>query len=805
MLLNFFKILLRSFIKRRVYYIINITGLAIGITSFILIMLYVFDELSYDRFYSNSDRIARVCMIYDFGGVGENSASMPFPVAYTLKSEYPDMVQEVVRLFNFQADRALIEYEGRKFNESRFFFADSTFFEIFEQDFISGNPATALLEPNSVVITQSVARKYFGDEDPMGKVLKLEVIIPLKVTGVIRDVPRQTHLRFDFIASMSSVKSRFGGRLPATWVWNPCWTYVLLANGVKPSQLEANFPSFIKNFYYDAQRESITMYLQKLSKIHLHSRIDYEIRPNSNYAYIVVLSVIAVFLLIIAAINFMNLSTATAGTRAKEIGIRKVTGADRLKLIVQFISESLVISFVAMGLALLLIELILPAFNDLTDKQVGLDYLLNPPVHLLYLTGLWIILGLMAGAYPALYLSSFKPITILRGSQLRFSRTGLARKILVIFQFTISIGLIIGTIMIFRQVNYLSRANLGFNPDNVIMLRINLTKISRDFETFRNEIIKNPDIVSVTALDDIIGESHNTHEFWFDGMKPGEWRFFPALVVRYDFLETFGIKLVAGRDYNRENKTDPEKAILVNEALVKHMGWSSNEEALGKKFRSLSGDENIIGVFSDFQPTSFHEPGGPFALNMKERPGEIIFFTKYAAIRTNGHNNKEIISYLETKWVQFDKDKPFDYFMLKDELGRLYIDEQNLGNLALVFTLLIMFVAAMGLFGLASFMAEKRTKEIGIRKVMGASVMNILLLLQREFTWLILIAMVIAWPLSYFLVESLFLQQFAVRVPFSVWVFILSGLFALVISLLIISYRALKASLIDPVKTLKYE
>jgi putative ABC transport system permease protein len=804
MLLNFFKILLRSFIKRRVYYIINITGLAIGITSFILIMLYIFDELSYDRFYSKSDRIVRVCMIYDFGGVGENSASMPFPVAYTLKSEYPDMVQEVVRLFNFQSDRSLVEYEGKKFNESRFFFADSTFFEIFEQEFISGDPLTALKEPNSVVITESMARKYFGEEDPMGKVLKLEVRVPLKVTGVIRDVPRQTHLRFDFIASMSSVKSMFGGQLPSTWVWNPCWTYVLLASGVRPEQLQANFPTFIKNFYYDAQRESIVMYLQKLAKIHLHSRIDYEIKPNSNYAYIVVLSVIAVFLLIIASINFVNLSTATAGARAKEIGIRKVTGADRFKLIIQFISESLVISLVAMILSLLLIELILPAFNDMTDKQIRLDYLLNP-LNLLYITGLWFILALMSGSYPSLYLSSFKPITILRGSNLSFSRTGLARKVLVVFQFTISIGLIIGTIMIFRQVNYLSKADLGFNPDNIIMLRINQTKVSRDFETFRNEIIKNPGIVNVTALDDIIGESHNTHEFWFDGMKEGEWRFFPALVVRYDFLETFGIKLVAGRDYNRENRTDPEKAILVNEALVKHMGWSSNEEALGKKFRSLSGDENIVGVFKDFQPTSFHEPGGPFVLNMKERPGEINFFAKYAAIRTSGNNNKEIISYLETKWGQFEKDKPFDYFMLKDELARLYIDEKNLGDLALAFTLLIMFVAAIGLFGLASFMAEKRTKEIGIRKVMGASVVNILVLLQREFIWLVLIAMIIAWPLSYYLVDSLFLRQFAIRVPFSLWVFILSGLFAIVISLLIISYRALKASMINPVETLKYE
>lgn len=803
MLLNFFKILLRSFIKRKVYTLINLMGLAIGITSFILIMLYVYDELSYDKHYSKADRIARVCMIYDFGGVGENSASMPFPVAFTLKEAYPDMVEEAVRVFNFQSDRSLIEYEGQKFNESRFYFADSTFFKIFEQEFVSGDPLTALNEPNSVVITETIAAKYFKGQDAMGKVFKYEAFIPLKVTGVIKDVPAQTHFRFDFIASMSSVKQAFRGRLPGTWVWNPCWTYVLLPERVKPDQLSSNFPTFIKNFYYDAERESIVMYLQNLKDIHLHSRIDYEIRPNSNYSYILVLSVIAVFLLIIASINFMNLATATAGSRAREIGIRKVTGADRLKLISQFIGESLVLTLIAFLLSLLLIEVFLPLFNDYTGKEMRFDYLLNP-VSLLKLTGLWLLLGILSGAYPALYLSSFKPITILRGAQINASRTGLARKILVVFQFTISIGLIVGTVMIFRQVNFLRQAELGFNPDRIIMMRINQSKVARDFETFRNELMKNPDVVNVTALDDIIGESHNTHEFWFEGMKEKEWRFFPALVVRYDFVETFGIKLVAGRDYNRENKTDPEKALLVNEALVRHMGWT-NEEALGKKFHSLSGDESIIGVFKDFQPTSFKEPAGPFILNMKEYPGEINFFMKYAAIKTTGHNDPEVIRYLEEKWGEFEKDKPFDYFILKDELNRLYTDEKNLGNLAMAFTVLILFVAGMGLFGLASFMAEKRTKEIGIRKVMGASVLNILVLLQKEFIGLILIAMVIAWPVSYYLVDSLFMQQFAIQVPFNLWVFILSGIFALVISMLIISYRAVKASMINPVDTLKYE
>ncbi|HNQ82640.1 MAG TPA: ABC transporter permease [Bacteroidales bacterium] len=801
---NFIRILLRGFVKRRVYTVINLLGLAIGLTSFILIMLYVRDELSFDRHYRNSDRIARVCMIYDFGGVGENSASMPFPVAYTLKSEYPDLVENVVRIFNFQSDRSLVEYEGKKFSESRFYFADSSFFEIFSQEFIKGDPATALLEPHSVVITEKMAEKYFPGEDPYGKILKYEVNLPLKVTGVVKEPVSQTHFRFDFIASLSTMKKVFNGRLPQTWVWNPCWTYILMPEGAQPARLEEKFPAFIQKYYYDAQRESIVMYLQKLTDIHLHSRIDYEIRPNSNYMYVVVLSAIAVFLLLIAAINFMNLATATAGSRAREIGIRKVTGADRMRLIGQFLGESLAMTLLAFILALILIQAILPSFNDLTGKDIQTGYLADP-INLAWLAGLWLLLGLLSGAYPALFLSSFKPIAILKPGLFINSRSGLPRKILVVFQFTISIGLILSTMMIFRQVNFLRNAEMGFDPENIIMVRINQTKVSKDFETFRNELIRNPNIESVTALDDIIGESHNTHEFWFEGMKEKEWRFFPALVVRYDFLQTFGIELVAGRDYNRENKTDPEQALLVNEALVKHMGWSSNDEALGKRFHSLNGDEKIVGVFRDFQPTSFREPAGPFILNMKEKAWEINFFMKYAAIRTTGKNNAEAIRYIESKWSEFEKEKPFDYFMLKDELKRLYNDERNLGNLAVAFTFLILFVAAMGLFGLASFMAEKRTKEIGIRKVMGASVFDILMLLQREFTWLIVIAMIIAWPVSYFLVDSLFLQQFALRVPFNIWVFLLSGFFALAISLLIISYRALKASLINPVETLKYE
>lgn len=804
MLMNYLRIVFRNFIKRKTYSIINIAGLAIGITSFLFIMMYVRDELMYDRYHEKADDIYRVCMIYDFGGVGENSASMPFPVAFTLKSAYPDMISEVTRVFNHQSDRNLVEYGDHKINEKRVFFADSTFFEVFDYPFIAGDRRTALVEPNSMVITESIAKKYFPGEDPVGKIMKLESSLAVKVTGVIRDVPPQSHFRFDFMASLSSVKKTYGGQLPKTWVWNPCWTYIVLADGVQPQQLEAIFPEFIENYYYDAQREAITMYLQKLTEIHLHSRLDYEIQPNSNFAYVVVLSIIAVFLLLIASINFVNLSTATASTRAREIGIRKASGADRRSLFLQFVGESLATTLIAMILALILIEILLPAFNNFTGKYIVI-YSILKPANLAGLILLWLIVGILSGVYPALYLSSFRPITVLRGSIQGVAGGGTARKALVIFQFIISIGLITGTILIFRQVDYMRKTDRGFNSNNILLLPVFRTNIANNYETFRNELLLNPEILSVTTMDDILGSSHNTHEVRYEGMQEDEWRFFPALVVDYDFLKTFEIDLVAGRDYNRDNKTDPAEGILVNEAMVKHMGWKGNEAALGQKFRTLNGNEKIIGVFRDFQPTSFHEPAGPFFLNIKEKQWETMFFRRYVAIRVTDIKSKDLFTYLEGKWSEYEKNRPFEYLSMQDQSRILYRDETNLGKLSLTFTLLILFVASMGLFGLASFMAEKRTKEIGIRKVMGATITNILVLLLKEFIRLVVIAMILAWPLAWFLVDKLFLQQFAIRSPLEPWIFIVSGSLALVVSLLIISFRALKASLINPADTLKYE
>ena len=788
---------------RKSYSLINILGLAIGIASFLIIYLFISDELSYDRYHSKAKNIYRLVNVYDFNGVGENSASAPFPVAFTLMKEYPAMIKNVVRLFNFQAPRSFVEYEEKKFNERYFFFADSTFFEIFDHKFIKGNPETVLDENGSVVITESTARKYFGNEDPIGKIIRFETSLHLHVTGVVEDVPGQSHFRFDFIGSMSTLRGQFGGLLPQTWVWNPCWTYILLADNVDPADLQTEFPEFIQKYFYDAEKDNVSMYLQPLLDIHLKSKLDYEISANSSITSVYILSAIAVFLLVIAIINYMNMTTATSAGRAKEIGIKKVSGAYRFQLIKQFISESLIMSFLALIIAFILAEFIVPVFNDFTGKNITLDTLFEIKNIILVLL-LGVVIGLLSGIYPAVYLSAFNPVSVLKSKLVLGSKSGLPRKILVVIQFTISITLIIGTLIITSQLDYMKNADLGFDKENVVVIPINKTPVAKSYDAFQKELLNNVNIVSVTAMDDIFGASHNTHEFRPEGFPDDQWQFYPALVVKYNFLKTFKINLIAGRDYNEENKTDPVYGILINESMVKHLGWESPQAALGKKFKSLRGNEKIIGVFNDFHPTSLHEASGPFVLNMKEFPGETMWFLKYLAVRIHPGTEKNALMFIEKKWNETAPGRPFEYFFLDDELGKLYNDEENLSKLSLIFTVIVIFIAVLGLLGLASFMAEQKTKEIGIRKVLGASVFSIIKSISKEFIWLILLASMFAWVIAYVIMRD-WLNNFSYQVTLNWFTFILAALIAMGLALLVTSFRAMIASRANPVDTLKYE
>jgi putative ABC transport system permease protein len=800
---NYLKSSIRNLAKRKTYSLINVLGLAAGIASFLIIYLFITDELSYDRYHGKADRIYRLVNVYDFEGVGENSASAPFPVAFTLKQEYPGMIKNVVRVFNFQAPRSFVEYEENKFNERNFFFVDSTFFNIFDHEFIKGNPETALDEMNSVVLTESAAARYFGADDPMGKNIRFETNLYLKVTGLVKDVPDQSHFHFDFLGSMSSLRKVFGGNLPRTWVWNPCWTYILLNENTDPEMLESHFADFVQKYFWDAEKDNITLYLQPLTDIHLKSKLDYEIAPNNSITSVYILAAIAVFLLIIAIINYMNMATATSASRAREIGIKKVSGANRLQLIVQFLGESLLITLVAMLISLIIIEFVLPAFNNFTGKSITLRDLLEFN-NIIFIIGLWLVIGIASGIYPAFYLSSFRPLVVLKSSVDRSVKSGTARKVLVVIQFTISISLIIGTVIVRDQLNYMRSADLGFTKENIIVLPINRTPIANIFPTFKKELLQNPNIVSVTAMDDIFGAAHNTHEFRPEGFPDDQWQFYPALVVQYDFLKTFEIDLLAGRDYEESNKTDPVKGILINESMVKHLGWGSPQEALGKKLKSLQGDERVIGVFEDFHQTSLHEAAGPFVLNMKESPGAIMFFLKYMAIRILPGSANNALSYIENLWHKTAPDRPFEYFFLEDELAELYEDEENLSKLSFIFTLIIIFIAALGLLGLASFLAEQKTKEIGIRKVLGATTMNIIKNISKEFVWLILFASIFAWIIAYIFITD-WLNNFPYKISVNWLVFIISAMLAMALALLITSFRAIMASRADPVDTLKYE
>ncbi|MCB2221463.1 MAG: ABC transporter permease [Bacteroidetes bacterium] len=793
----------RNLLKRKTYSIINILGLTAGLASFIIIFLYITDELSYDRHHTNANQIYRLVNVYDFEGVGENSASAPFPVAFTLKNDFPGMIENVVRLFNFQAPRSFIEHGEKKFNERNFFFADSTYFDIFDHVFIQGNPQSVLDENNAVVITQSMAHKYFGDENPVGKQLKFETNINLQVTGVIEDVPAQSHFRFDFLASMSTLRVVFGGKLPETWVWNPCWTYLLLDENADPEILEAKFPEYIQKYFYDAEKDNISLYLQPLTDIHLKSKLDYELAPNNDLTSIYILSAIAIFLLVIAVINYMNLATATSSSRTKEIGIKKVTGATVNQLVVQFIGESVILTFIALIFAVIVCEMVMPWFNDFTGKSISVMRLLQFH-NLLLIIGLGIFVGFIAGVYPAFYLSRFKPVTVLKGAQKLGTKSGLPRKILVVLQFTISIALIIGTIIIRDQLNYMRNADLGFNKDNIIVLPINRTPVVSSYESFKSELLQSPNIISVTAMDDIFGSAHNTHEFRPEGFPEDQWQFYPALVVQYDFLKTFEIKLIAGRDYNEANSTDPINGILINEAMVHHLGWENPQDAIGKKFKSLQGEERVIGVFNNFHQTSLHEAAGPFVLNMKETPGAIRWFLKYMAIRIQPGNESKALAHIENVWRKTTPERPFEYTFLSQELAKLYKDEKNLSSLAVIFTIIIIFIAGLGLAGLASYMAEQKTKEIGIRKVLGASTLSIVQNLSMEFIWLILMASVLAW-ITAFLVMNDWLNHFPYQTNLNWFVFGLATLMALILTILISGIRGWIAAQSDPVRTLKYE
>jgi putative ABC transport system permease protein len=804
MLRHLLTIALRNIRKHLNYSILNIAGLAIGISSFLFILIYVTDELKYDRFHENYKHIYRMNRLYDSNDIHEDAATVSFPLGPALADDYPDMVKSVVRFFDLQFSEVLFENledstNVLKFNEEWFYMADSNVFQMFTFPFLEGDPATALDRPFTIVLTESTALRYFGDSPAIGKTLRMEEQIVFEVTGIMKDLPEQSHFKIDMLASLSSFRAMAGGQLPQTWIWNPCWTYVQLYKNITREQLEAQLPDFHLRQYADFQDQEITLYMQPLSDIHLNSHHDYEMHPNGKLSYIRILSIIGVFVLILACINFMNLATASSSGRGREIGMKKVAGARRGQLRAQFLGESLIITFFAVLLSAILIEILLPVFNNFTGKSVDTGLVIHP-VSLAIGLGLLLVVGLLSGFYPAFYLSGLDT-SHLKGALSTGAGKGLARKILVVVQFLISVALIIGTISAFSQLNFLRHADLGFDRDQVILLPTKFNT-AQHFERFAEELKKHNQVVSVTGMEDILGANHNTRQVVIEGMFDDQPFWYPAFLVRYDFIETFNIPVVEGRAFSRDFPSDTSEAIMINESMVRHLGWT-NEEAIGKAIR-MDGNERVIGVFSDFNALSLHKPAGNFILDMLGNQINAAGQTRYMAIKVNTDNYKEVLSYIQKVWEEIAPTRPFEFSFLDEELNALYKDESSFSKLSIILTILAIVIACLGIIGLTSFMVEKKTKEISVRRIHGATTAQVNTILSREFIWLILIANMISWPVAYLAILK-WLENFSRHISIQWYLFAVSALVTILITLVITSIHAYRASLMNPAETLKYE
>jgi len=789
---NYLKIAFRNLIKHKAFSVINISGLAIGMACCFLIIIFVQDELSYDRFHERADRIYRISSEENRRGVIANYPLVFSGIPPVLQNNY----SEVLDYVRFDPrENVLIRSEDKEFYEGRLFYTDASVFDVFTFPLVKGDPESALREPYSLVLTQRMAEKYFSGENPMGQTLAIDNENDYKITGVLENVPRNSHIKFDFLASIATLETQ-DPRYGKLWAWK-CYTYLLLPKDYSYLDLERKLPDFIRRHRGKKAVEAYTFYLQPLTRIHLHSHLGFEVEANSDIRYVYIFSAIAFFILLIACINFMNLSTARSANRAKEVGIRKVLGADRSRLIKQFLGESLTLSLVVLPAAVALIELFLPAFNALTGKELRIDYFGNSVVFL-GLIGILLFVGILSGTYPAFFLSAFRPAAVLKGRLRAGAGCSLFRKALVVVQFSISIVLIAGTIIITNQLDFIRDKKLGFDKDHVVVMPVMRSGIGQNFETFKRELLQNPGIQSVCGSTSAPSFVPTRSVFIPEGAEEGERLVLRNVLVDYDFIQTFGMEIKEGRDFSRDFATDKKEAFIVNEAAVRQFGW---ESPVGKKLIDLEGPTgHVIGVVKNFHFRSKHQKIEPLIFSLLPSSRYVYLIS----VKINPSNIRETLSFLKSQWKEFSSGWPFEYFFLDDNYDRLYKSEERLRHVFLTFTFLGIFIACLGLFGLAAFTAEQRTKEIGIRKVLGASVLNILILLCREFATWVLLANIIAWPVAY-LAMNRWLQNFAYRINIGWAVFVAAALLALGIALFTVGFQAAKAALADPSDALRYE
>jgi len=782
---NYVKVVIRLINRQKIYSLINLSGLTIGLASGILILLFIDFELGYDRFHENGENIYRVVMRQPGNKVMGSSTDWWIVSPAILKPTWERELPDIEMIARTGVISAVIHKNGQLFDE-RFMVADPGFLDIFTFPLLTGDKTTALNEPFSIILTERMAEKYFGNEDPTGKTLSVDNKYEYKITGVLEDIPENSHIKFGFVVSFQTLNTVWTWKWQTdNWLNNPFDTYLTLKEGVNPEVFDAKLRKYdIQGF----NNNTWTFHVQPLYDIHFNR----EISGDGDIRYIYIFSAVALFILFIACFNFINLSTARFSTRAKEIGIRKVVGAGRNQLIKQLIGESLLYAFAAMVLSVILARLFLPFLNNITGHEIEFTVLRDIRI-LSLIFAVTLGVGLISGIYPALILSSFQPVNIMKGSY-RHTRKGALyfRNSLVVVQFAISIVMIISTVVLSYQMDYIRNKKLGFNSEHIIGLR----NRGIDTELFRKELLKNPDILKVAGSSHLpvrIGWSNIPA---WDGKDEDDNPFFYRLNVDFDFFDLYNLEIVNGRAFSDEYGEDRGKAYILNEAAVKRLGW---DNPVGQNFGFWRITGKVVGVVKDFNFESLHKPVTPLGIGVYDRNT-----FSYVSVKIRPDNVAKTIQYIEDEWEKFAPDYPFEYSFIDERLDNMYKSEQRMAVSFNYFTGIAIFIACLGLFGLSSFIAENRTKEIGIRKVLGASVSSVVVLITKEIFLLILCANIIAWPLAWFAMQK-WLDNFAYKVDMDITMFFAAAMAAFIIALMTMSYQSLKAALSNPVDALRYE
>ncbi len=799
MIKNYLTIAFRNLLRYKGYSAINLLGLTIGITAFILIGVYLQHELSYDRFHAKADRIYRINN--EITGKGDQyiypTCTAALPVA--MQNDLPG-VAKFVRFFKMP--ETIVKVGDELFKEKKAYAADSTLFSVFSFKLLEGDAAKALAEPFSVVLTQSAAQKYFKGVPALGQSINLPGFLnqAVKITGIMEDVPATSHMQFTFILSLVTANEAFAPDFISSWQNDGFYSYIVLEEGYGVETIQSQLPALIKKYINTEQQTNINPFLVALTDIHLHSSLRNEMEPNGSITYVYIFSAVALFMIIIAGINYMNLATARSARRAREVGMRKVLGAERRQLISQFLAESVLLTLLATLMALVVASVLMPAFNRLTGQSLQLNITENP-VLVAVLVVVVIVLGLVTGSYPAFYLSSFLPGEVLKGKTTKGgSGASSLRKALVLFQFVISIILIISTWLVFKQLDYLQNKNLGFNKEHMLVIPNTNNAITPNLNSFKAELLKNPGIEQVSATLSIPGGLRPIIGVQSETLPDERNLTLAGINADFEYLKTMGIRLVKGRDFDPALKTDSTDAVIINEQAVKLLRLGDNP--IGKTIQLAAGPEpskrRVIGVVNDinFEPL-YRQTEAAFWAPM------FPFYT-FLLVKINPENSQHSIAHVAQQWKNFAPNQPFEYTFLDEDLNQLYRAEQQMSKIVTYFSVLAIFIACLGLLGLTSFSIEQRRKEIGIRKVLGASVASIVAMLINEYTKLILVASLIAFPLAWYLGNK-WLDKFVFHISMGWWWFIAAAILAFFIAAVTVGYQAVKAALSNPVASLRAE